>query len=644
LLPHHLRLARPATVRLLYYFAFGILAALCGSPAPAHAQNPDLPPATPTPLLAPAGTLVLAMDNANQSSGGIFNLKAYGLAVHLLNNKVPLRWIIRSGKGKDETDFTAPATQAVPRANGAAVARSFRAGPLLVLPRDTAGVRALAAAFNAAQGTTVQVYALARAATVDVRYVLNQRPVAAILNDGGNAAIHQRYMRLAGISGNDNVAALRPQDNYATQAAVNLDSQTDCFTFASEPHSTNTAGGVVEAIGRFVGRGGNFLAECEAVVTYENYANGRFQTTSGVADADVRDNGARRYPAPDQPFSQFEGEFKASTLGGSVTNWRLASGSSFQHGGHPHDALASPNADVMEASVADQYAGRGGLVFYLGGHQYSGTTESDLNGQRLYLNAFLTPATTYQSCNVFADLNGNQLATSLRYTICQGDSVLISLPAGPSGLETYTWSPATGLRPAAGSPVWARPATSTSYSVQATSAGGAVRYLGVEVGVLPAASVSITYENCLLLAGQSITLQASPAGTGYRWDFGDGTPATAESRHTYERPGSYRITLQGTSVSGCPVRASTQVEVADFKVPNIFTPNADGHNETFRILGLPAGTASLQVFNRWGRCVYTAEHYAHDWTGAGLAAGMYYYLLRPAGCTASIKGWVELLR
>jgi gliding motility-associated-like protein len=624
------------------YVLLGLLGLLC---APARAQNPDLPPAQATPVLAPAGTLVLAMDNAGQSSGGVFNLKAYGLAVQLLNNRVPLRWVIRSGKGKDEADFTAPATRVVPRTAGAAAApRSFRAGPLLVLPRDTAGVRALAAAFNAAQGTAVQVYALQSAATVDVRYVLNQRPVAAILNDGGNAAIHQRYMRLAGISGNDNVAALRAQDNYATQVAVNLDSQTDCFTFASEPHSANTAGGVVEAIGRFVARGGNFLAECEAVVTYENYANGRFQTTSGVADADVRDNAARRYPAPDQPFSQFEGEFKASVLGGSVTNWRLASGSAFRRGGHPHDALASTTDEVIEASVADQYAGRGGLVFYLGGHQYNGTTESDLNGQRLYLNAFLTPATTYQGCNVFADLNGNQLAAVLRYTICQGDSVLISLPAGPNGPETYSWSPTTGLRPATGSPVWASPGTSTSYTVQATSTSGAVRYLGVEVVVLPGAGVSISAESCLLLAGQPLTFRASAEGSDYRWDFGDGTPAAAEPSHTYAQPGSYRVLLQGTAASGCPVRATTVVEVAEYKVPNIFTPNADGLNETFRIVGVPAGSASLQVFNRWGRCVYTADHYAHDWSGAGLPAGIYYYLLRPAGCTAPVKGWVEIVR
>jgi gliding motility-associated-like protein len=104
------------------------------------------------------------------------------------------------------------------------------------------------------------------------------------------------------------------------------------------------------------------------------------------------------------------------------------------------------------------------------------------------------------------------------------------------------------------------------------------------------------------------------------------------------------VLLQGTAASGCPVRATTLVEVVEYKVPNIFTPNADGLNETFRIVGLPAGTASLQVFNRWGRCVYTAERYAHDWTGAGLPAGTYYYRLQVPGCIATVKGWVELLR
>ena len=631
---------RYATLHLLA--GWGL--ALGGLPRPAHAQNPDLPPATATAVVAPAGTLVLAMDKANQSAGGTFNLKAYGLAVHLLNNKVPLRWIIRSGKAKDAADFTALAARVVPRSAAAAAVLSFRAGPLLVLPRDTAGVRALAAAYNAAQSTGVQLYELRAAATVDVRYVLNQRPVAAILNDGGNAAIHQGYMRRAGIVGNDNGSTLRAQENYVTQVAINLDSQTDCYTFASEPHSANTAGGVVEAIRRFVERGGNFLAECEAVVTYENYASGRFQTSAGVADADVRDSTPRRYPAPDQPLAQYEGEFQASLLGGSVINWRRASGSAFRNGGHIQDQLASSTDEVIEASVADLYAGRGGLVAYLGGHQYSGTSESDLNGQRQFLNAFLTPATTFQGCNVFADLNGTVLAESLRYTICLGDSVRIQLPAGPSGPETYSWAPATGLSSATSGTVWAHPTTSTAYTVAATSTGGAVRYIGVSVTVLAASALSISYGGCQPLVGQEVAFVASADGSDFRWDFGDGSPASAQGQHRYAQPGTYTVRLRGTSATGCPVAASRPVVVAELLVPNIFTPNADGLNDTFRVPGLAAGAARLEVYSRWGTPVYTAAHYAHDWDGGTLPSGVYYYLLRVADCPTVLKGWVELKR
>ena len=96
---------------------------LCGLaflvlPMATWAQHSDLPPATANPVAVPAGTLVLALDNTWQSTNGQFNLKAYGLAVHLLNNKVPLRWVIRADKGKDEADFTALAARVLPRSAG----------------------------------------------------------------------------------------------------------------------------------------------------------------------------------------------------------------------------------------------------------------------------------------------------------------------------------------------------------------------------------------------------------------------------------------------------------------------------------------------------------------------------------------------
>ncbi|RZL09122.1 MAG: T9SS type B sorting domain-containing protein, partial [Hymenobacter sp.] len=341
-------------------------------------------------------------------------------------------------------------------------------------------------------------------------------------------------------------------------------------------------------------------------------------------------------------FTQFEGEFKASVLGGSVTNWRRASGSVFANGGHIQSQLNSTSEEVIEASVSDHFAGRGGVVFYLGGHQYNGSTESDLAGQRMFLNAFLTPATTFENCNVFADAAGNLVATALRYTICLGDSVGISLPSGPNGPETYVWSPATGLNRTTGAIVQANPAATTTYTVQATSSTGTVRYLGVTVVVRTASAVSIAYEGCVPLVGQPVQLHASPLGPEYQWDFGDGSPLSVVASHRYLRPGRYTVRLSGSSTDSCPVQASIVVEVLDFQAPNIFTPNHDGANDTFQLPGLPA--SSIQIFNRWGRRVYAADRYANDWDGADQAAGIYYYLLQPTGCATTIKGWVELVR
>lgn len=57
-------------------------------------------------------------------------------------------------------------------------------------------------------------------------------------------------------------------------------------------------------------------------------------------------------------------------------------------------------------------------------------------------------------------------------------------------------------------------------------------------------------------------------------------------------------------------------------VPNVFTPNADGHNDYWVIKHLPPAT-SVAIYNRWGQRVYFTENYANDWGGEGLPNGTY---------------------
>lgn len=376
------------------------------------AQNTDLPGPSPQLQTLPAGSYVIAMDNTLQvNSGGDFNLKAYGLLVYLLNNNVRLKWSIKAGKAKDDVDFTAAAEQIKPTLVAGGSSRNFKAGPFVIFAADTTGVASLVDAFYTANALTglnrPQVYRLtADAAAVDIRYDLSGfRPKAAVLTDGGNEKIHLAYMTAASI----------PTENYTESQGTDL--LTNCFTFASEPHNSNSGTAVnnaILAIKDFVTKGGNFLAQCEAVLNYENNTLGRFQTTGGITASNTNIGTTLSYAHADLSFSQYEGSYNASA-GGSLKNWKMVGTTTNNE--HDHATGTGTNTTVIGASVSKHYYDKGGLVFYIGNHSFSTTSTAGINGIRMYLNAFLTPSNTNCPKLVFTplDVTLSQFAGTLQH-------------------------------------------------------------------------------------------------------------------------------------------------------------------------------------------------------------------------------------
>jgi gliding motility-associated-like protein len=77
----------------------------------------------------------------------------------------------------------------------------------------------------------------------------------------------------------------------------------------------------------------------------------------------------------------------------------------------------------------------------------------------------------------------------------------------------------------------------------------------------------------------------------------------------------------------------TMAEV-DIIIPEVFTPNGDGFNETFEIIGIEQFPDNqLMVFNRWENLVYQADGYASQWDGVNMSNGeklpdgTYFYVL-----------------
>ncbi|WP_201978006.1 DUF7948 domain-containing protein [Hymenobacter rubidus] len=138
------------------------------------------------------------------------------------------------------------------------------------------------------------------------------------------------------------------------------------------------------------------------------------------------------------------------------------------------------------------------------------------------------------------------------------------------------------------------------------------------------------------------------AAAHVQWDFGDGSaPATgAVVEHAYLAAGRYQplaAVLNAPNGSCSNQFTLLPVQVQATRLPNIFTPNGDGQNDTFapELGGCPG---RLQVFSRWGQKVFDTPEYHNDWNGAGLPAGLYYFLLGRAEGDTRVKGWVEIVR
>ncbi len=107
------------------------------------------------------------------------------------------------------------------------------------------------------------------------------------------------------------------------------------------------------------------------------------------------------------------------------------------------------------------------------------------------------------------------------------------------------------------------------------------------------------------------------------WDFGDPTDVNNSSTqqnpsHTYRDSGTYCTKLMVTSTFGC-VDSTEHCLAIDpeftFFVPNAFTPNGDGKNETFAGMGSYITKYEMWIFDRWGNLIWYTDDLYTPWDG-----------------------------
>ena len=107
--------------------------------------------------------------------------------------------------------------------------------------------------------------------------------------------------------------------------------------------------------------------------------------------------------------------------------------------------------------------------------------------------------------------------------------------------------------------------------------------------------------------------------------------------------GTYTVTLRDTL--GCEVTTTIDIDFdMEVFVPNVFTPNGDGINDTFFVRNLPPEGAVLTIVNRLGQVVFEDSNYSNEpgWDGDNVPPGIYFWSLDANGVL--MQGWVEIIR
>jgi gliding motility-associated-like protein len=174
----------------------------------------------------------------------------------------------------------------------------------------------------------------------------------------------------------------------------------------------------------------------------------------------------------------------------------------------------------------------------------------------------------------------------------------------------------------------------------------------ITVNVYPTPTVNAG-GNKTIKAGSSILLNASDSGdiTAIIW-----SPSTGLSNNKILNPvaspastTTYTITVQ--TANGCEAMdtATIEVQIPGLIIPNTFTPNGDGVNDTWDIKNLNAyANCTVQIFNRWGQNVYSSIGYGTPWDGtykgSPLPAGAYYYIINLKNGLGPLSGFVAMIR
>lgn len=182
-----------------------------------------------------------------------------------------------------------------------------------------------------------------------------------------------------------------------------------------------------------------------------------------------------------------------------------------------------------------------------------------------------------------------------------------------------------------------------TYSVTVTSTAGCQATANIDITFLSNPALAVNDTSICTYKKEVVVLNAPSGFSKYEWNG-----VTGGQTLQVDKPQT--VTLSVTDANGC--QATQKIKVADrcpdIYIPNTFTPNSDGINDTWIIEGLDNDpTSDVRVFTRYGVLIFEDKGHSTTWNGEyrgkKLPAGVYYYIVTAKNDTQKFSGSLTII-
>ncbi len=197
------------------------------------------------------------------------------------------------------------------------------------------------------------------------------------------------------------------------------------------------------------------------------------------------------------------------------------------------------------------------------------------------------------------------------------------------------------------------------HCVLLSSTAGCDSLLCTELTWLPLPSLEVSPQTATLAPGEEILLQATTDADSLWWTPATGLSCTSCPDPVASPESSTTYTVTALGDNGCTISAQVDIDVSNIcaadsiQLPNFFTPNGDGINDTFgpvRSKNQVGAVFSLEIRNRWGQRIFTKQGTDVSWDGTWMGqlqpSDVYFFVLevRCPDNQATWKGEITLMR